>query len=140
MNEFTIYMITRFDNIKNLFIAFVTIFSIVLFISIIMYFVSETNISSSKTNNDEKYWTGFRERALECIKIFITALVLSVTTLVLIPNTNEAALIFLFPKIANSSFIKEDMPKEAKEIYDLAKKYIKKRMGEKNDANTRTRD
>ena len=44
---------------------------------------------------------------------------------VFIPNTKQAAMIFVAPKIINSEFMQEDLPAETRELYELAKEYLK---------------
>ena len=50
---------------------------------------------------------------------------------IFIPTTREAATIFVLPKIANSELVSEEIPKEAREIYGLAKEWFKKAVKEK---------
>ena len=46
----------------------------------------------------------------------------------MIPTTKEAAVLFVAPKIVNSEFVQEDLPEEAKELYGLAKQYLKEQV------------
>ena len=51
---------------------------------------------------------------------------------VFIPTTKEMALIKVLPAISNSRFVSEELPKEAGEIYMLAKEALKEKLvGEK---------
>jgi len=43
----------------------------------------------------------------------------------LTPTTKEASVLYIAPKVINSEFVNEDLPEEAKELYGLAKQYLK---------------
>ena len=43
----------------------------------------------------------------------------------MIPSTKEMATIYVIPKIANSTFVNETLPAEMKDIYGMAKDWMK---------------
>lgn len=49
---------------------------------------------------------------------------------VFLPSTKEMAAIIVIPKLANSKLVNETIPEEAKELYDLAKGWMKNMAGE----------
>jgi hypothetical protein len=59
----------------------------------------------------------------------ITA-VLSGLLLTFTPTTKEAAIIWGVPKVLNSEFVQEELPKETKELYGLAKMWLKQKIEE----------
>jgi len=42
----------------------------------------------------------------------------------MIPTTQEAAVLYVAPKVINSEFSQETLPQEAKELYGLVKEYL----------------
>lgn len=65
-------------------------------------------------------------------KLWITAfgmyaaLIVSTLTLIFLPSTKEMAAIKIIPVICNSEFVQKELPKESKELYDIAKYAVKK--------------
>lgn len=55
--------------------------------------------------------------------VFVPALLIALA-LNFVPTSKQYAMIKIFPKIANSDIAKE-MPQDAKEIYQMAKDYLK---------------
>ena len=49
------------------------------------------------------------------------------------PTTNQYAMMKVGPHVLNSDFVREDMPKEAQEVYGLAKEYVKAQLTEKEE-------
>lgn len=50
---------------------------------------------------------------------------------ILIPTKEEVAFIYITPKITNSNFVQEQIPSDAKELYENFKLYIKKQVEKK---------
>lgn len=59
-----------------------------------------------------------------CLSIFVMVCLLDIA----IPSTKEMAAIIIIPKLTESEIVKRDIP----EIYDLAIKYLKTELTEKN--------
>ncbi len=55
---------------------------------------------------------------------------ISSVMLIITPTTKQMATILVLPKVVNSEFVQEDLPKEGKEIYELMKKYLIKQVGD----------
>lgn len=51
--------------------------------------------------------------------------VISALALIFLPSTKEMAAIKIIPVIYNSDFVQKELPKEGKELYDLAKVAVK---------------
>ena len=71
------------------------------------------------------------KRFARCLR-FWALLGLVSTTLVLtfVPSTKQAAVILVVPAVVNSEFVTTTIPKEAKEIYALAKQWMRERVEE----------
>lgn len=67
----------------------------------------------------------FYKRLLIFVKSMYVILSIAILTLVFLPSTKEMAAIKLIPVIYNSDFVQKELPKEGKELYDLAKAAIK---------------
>lgn len=84
------------------------------------YGESEETLNASKEQLTRyiNYWT----------KIFKRILILPFIFLILrnmLPTTKEMATIYVIPKIANSNFVNETLPAEMKDIYSMAKQWMK---------------
>lgn len=64
---------------------------------------------------------GKLKKAYTAIAIF---LLIDGALCVLVPTTKQAALIYAAPQVLNSTFVNETMPREAQEIYGLAKQWL----------------
>jgi len=67
------------------------------------------------------------------LKLGAVAFFLLLSGAVLIPTTKQAAIIWGVPKILDSELVKEDLPEEAKEVYGLAKQWLKNRADTPNE-------
>lgn len=67
----------------------------------------------------------FYKRLLIFVKSMYIIIITAILTLVFLPSTKEMAAIKLIPVIYNSDFVQKELPKEGKELYDLAKVAIK---------------
>ena len=126
ITESTVYWITRLDGIHN----FLSILSIITgapaVLSLIAFFAT-----FMISEGEEEFHTAMK---LE-LRAFLIGIVLFVVfslVSVFIPTTKEMALIKVLPAISNSRFVSEELPKEAGEIYMLAKEALKEKLvGEK---------
>lgn len=80
------------------------------------------------TSGDDAYNIGVFKLAARWLLISSLVLVCVVTAKVCLPTTNEMAMIYVVPKIVNANFVQEDLPKDAREIYDLAKQAVVKQL------------
>lgn len=67
----------------------------------------------------------FYKRLLICVKSMYIIIITAILTLLFLPSTKEMAAIKLIPVIYNSDFVQKELPKESRELYDLAKVAIK---------------
>jgi hypothetical protein len=49
----------------------------------------------------------------------------------IVPTKTEFALIYLVPKVGNSQFVNETLPKESEEIFQMFKTYLKQELENK---------
>ena len=68
----------------------------------------------------------FYKRLLIFVKSMYVIIGIAILTLVFLPSTKEMAAIKLIPVIYNSDFVQKELPKEGKELYDLAKVAVKR--------------
>lgn len=122
----TIYWITRMDGIHDFLIGLCIITGILAVLSLIILFST-----FMACEGKEEFHTAIK---LELRAFFISIVLFVVFFLasVFIPTTREMALIKVLPAISNSRFVSEELPKEAGEIYMLAKEALKEKLvGEK---------
>lgn len=67
----------------------------------------------------------FYKRLLIFVKSMYVILGIAILTLIFLPSTKEMVAIKLIPVIYNSDFVQKELPKEGKELYDLAKVAVK---------------
>lgn len=68
----------------------------------------------------------FYKRLLIFVKSMYVIIGIAILTLIFLPSTKEMAAIKLIPVIYNSDFVQKELPKEGKELYDIAKVAIKR--------------
>lgn len=68
----------------------------------------------------------FYKRLLIFVKSMYIIISIAILTLIFLPSTKEMAAIKLIPVIYNSDFVQKELPKEGKELYDIAKYAVKK--------------
>lgn len=68
----------------------------------------------------------FYKRLLIFVKSMYVIIGIAILTLIFLPSTKEMAAIKLIPVIYNSDFVQKELPKESKELYDLAKIAVKR--------------
>lgn len=68
----------------------------------------------------------FYKRLLIFVKSMYIIISIAILTLIFLPSTKEMAAIKIIPVIYNSDFVQKELPKESKELYDLAKIAVKR--------------
>lgn len=122
ITPFSIYLIMRLDSIKSTLTGMSALFSFIGFIALVAFLVSL----------DSESETCLKVRKI-CSRIVLTAISIVIFCIVshaFVPSTKEAAAIVLVPKIVNSEFVQETLPKESKELYFMAKEYLKEKIEE----------
>ena len=126
ITESTIYWITRLDGIHDFLIGLCIITGILAVLSLITFFAT-----FMVSEGEEEFHPAMKFELRACF-ISIALLVVFSLVSVFIPTTKEMALIKVLPAISNSRFVSEELPKEAGEIYMLAKDAVKEKLvGEK---------
>lgn len=126
ITESTVYWITRLDGIHNFLISLCIITGILAVLSLITFFAT-----FMVSEGEEDFHPAMKFELRTC---FISIALLAVFFLVsvFVPTTKEMAMIKVLPAISNSKFMSEELPKEAGEIYMLAKEALKEKLvGEK---------
>ena len=126
ITESTIYWITRMDGIHNFLIGLCVITGILAVLILIILF------STFMASEGKEEFHKAMKLELRAFLIGIALIVVFFLASVFIPTTKEMALIKVLPAISNSRFVSEELPKEAGEIYMLAKEALKEKLvGEK---------
>lgn len=126
ITESTIYWITRLDGIHNFLGILGVITCAPAVLSLMAFFVT---IMTSE--GKEEFHPAMKFELRACLIGIVLFVVFSLVS-VFIPTTKEMALIKVLPAISNSRFVSEELPKEAGEIYMLAKEALKEKLvGEK---------
>lgn len=117
ITHWTIYLILMLDNLKVLFICFLMLSTLTLVI------ISALTIADITDKGSKQLW--------RCLRSSIASFLFFASAVALIPNTKQMAMILVIPKIANSEFVQETLPQEAKELYAIAKEALKEIFKEK---------
>lgn len=126
ITESTIYWITRMDGIHDFLIGLCIITGILAVLILITLF------STFMVYEGKEEFHPAMKFELRAFLIGIVLFVVFFLASVFIPTTKEMALIKILPAISNSRFVSEELPKEAGEIYMLAKEALKEKLvGEK---------
>jgi hypothetical protein len=124
MTTMQIYLFTRLDTINNISIFFmvigiitVIVFSIAWLIAYVK-FQDDPNMSESTNLYNRKEWQGWLNLWAKLTKRFIPFAIVTIFLCIIIPNENEAAAIYLIPKISNNQDIQK-IPNDAAKIIRL---------------------
>jgi len=109
-----LYWILMLDNIR-------TVLGVCMGLSvffIVVSFVILVNVDTRKSN------------ICGVISLIVSALLLItfISGRAFTPSTKQMATIIVAPKLINSNFVQKDLPKEAKELYGMAKSYLKEQV------------
>lgn len=134
ISAWTIYWFIKLDAIINIMggLGFVSIMTCIIVLCAVVFIAAiRADISPGYYLNKEQadakiekltkylnYWTKLFKRLIIFPFIFI---ILSN----MLPTTKEMAVIYVIPKIANSNFVNETLPNEMKDIYIMAKEWMK---------------
>ena len=114
MSHWTLYWITRLDQIQML-------FGVGIAASIIACFIFGNMVILADDENDNEKVKSMAKRFYKSL----SAMFLCCFIIALVPNTKDMALIYVAPKIINSEFT-EEVATEAKEITSMALDRLKK--------------
>ena len=126
----TIYWITRMDGIHDFLIGLCIITSILAVLSLIILF--STFMVCNGIEGKEKEFYSVMKLELKTFFTGIISFIIIFLISVFIPTTKEMAMIKVLPAISNSKFMSEELPKDIREVYLMAKDAVKEKLvGEK---------
>lgn len=124
ISAWTIYWFIKLDAIRNIFAGFLPLSVIIVFLLLAgagaFWLFSQEAYGESEEN--------LKKNGLLCFKYFKRLLIIPIFCIIMkemLPTTKEMAAIYVIPKIANSSFVNETLPAEMKDIYSMAKEWMK---------------
>lgn len=124
ITKFDLYMLLKLDDIryimKGLSLALIAVAAACAFIAVVG--AEELSEKTIRRMVHTAIVTGILFLAMIC-------------TRALLPSTKQAAVIYAGPAIANSKFVREDLSNEGRELYDLAKEWLKAAVEEKKKGN-----
>lgn len=139
-SEFALYMLTRCDSVNNILTILMVIFIVVCVVSSIIVLVCIGNHMDHINDSKTEFWIDNMKKSKKLRNISLFFAVLFMILQAATPTTKEMAFIYVVPKIVNSDAVQKEIPKEVKELYIMAKDFLKQQMEIKNDRNTRVRD
>lgn len=123
-----LYWLTRLDPLRESMIWLI----IMLAAAAVMVGICTLFFSDPSTSCGEEDRKKSKVLAVKCVRLSVSFAVLFLVSIFvrsLIPTTKEAAVIYCVPAIANSEFVSETLPSEAKELFSLAKDWLKAAVG-----------
>lgn len=123
-----IYLLMRLDGIRNVCVSigiFAFVFAFLfIFISFMMQEPDDTPSTKERLVASRKF--GWLLSIIGCVFTVVGMFV---------PSTKEAIAIYVIPKVMNSEFVNNKLPKETEELYTLLKQYIKMDLAKKSEGN-----
>lgn len=126
MSAWEVYLLLKLDSISALFETFAFIGGFITIIAMIIYFVIRSDNSIEDMASFKKVLSYFT------IATFITIL-----GFIAIPNTKQAALIWVVPKITSEQNV-TIASDEAKELYGLAKEWLVEKVKDENPEHSKS--
>lgn len=138
-SEFALYMLTRCDAINNILIALMVIFIIVCVISFIAVLICTDNYYYHINDVKTSFWIDNMKKSKKTRNISMFFVVVFMILHAAMPTTKEMAFIYVIPKIVNSEMVQKEIPKEVKELYSIAKDFLKQQTEIEHHKNTRVK-
>lgn len=117
----TLYWIMKLDDIKSTFsdeMAFITTMGVLALV--VLTIARSVNVADGNTGS---------VKTIDSVRRYlwwpIPLLIVEILVSLFLPTTKQAAVILTVPAMLNSEFVSETLPKEGKELYDLAKGWLK---------------
>ena len=139
-SEFALYMLTRCDSVNNILTILMVMFIVVCVVSSIFVLVCIGNHMDHINDGKTEFWIDNMKKSKKLRNISLFFAVLFMILQAATPTTKEMAFIYVVPKIVNSDAVQKEIPKEVRELYIMAKDFLKQQMEIKNDRNTRIRE
>lgn len=138
-SEFAIYMITRCDAINNLLTVLIVIFIVTFIINSIAVFVCISNHHDHIDDVKTSFWVDNIKKFKRARNISLLFSVVFMVLCVATPTTKEMAFIYVVPKIVNSEIVQKEIPEEVRELYLIAKDFLKQQTKIEHDENIRVK-
>lgn len=128
MSGFEVYLITAADRVSSVLhgiffasaiIGVVSVFSLVIVLSI-MYDAGKDRLVC--VSEQERYTSA--RSMLKYPLLGLCLFLLSAFLYCITPTTRDLALVYIVPKITNSEFVCEQLPKDLQDVYALAKQRV----------------
>lgn len=123
MTHFEAYLLTRLDSVTG-FLNFLSVICVgFLFIAGISYIFQATDRSRFNSEKENEHLDNIKSKSTHLIKYALPSLIVIVFLNSLIPNTKEAAFIYIAPKIVNNQDLQESLEK-IPELSKLGLEYL----------------
>lgn len=123
------YWFVKFDDIHSFLSPIIVIDTIVIILLGICCFISLL-VCADDTIASDKQFKKVRKSVHKITLVSTVIFLIFSSTNTLLPTTKQMAVIKILPAIVNSEFMQKELPAEAKELYILAKEYIKDQIKE----------
>lgn len=132
ITESTIYWITRLDGIRTAAGICLGVGIIVIVICSIFWGVQVNELMDTFSKERREHLESILKLAIKTACCSAFAVVICISILLFVPSTKEMTMIKILPAISNSKFVSEELPKDVREIYVMAKEAVKEKLvGEK---------
>jgi hypothetical protein len=130
ISAWTIYWFIKLDSIISLcggFAFFTIMLFLLVLVGVMVCYGTRSGHMGGYCRNEEKaeLWYGYAKYWTKMAKRIVILPILFIILHNMIPSTKEMATIYVIPKIANSTFVNETLPAEMKDIYGMAKDWMK---------------
>ena len=123
-----LYWLFKLDDIHTM----LDIFTILVGSALGIFFVIRFDIIMASFDfNLQEETHEVRKKLYHIFNILLVILVISVVIKTFLPTTNQMVTLKVVPEIVNSEFIQKDFPEELKELYAIAKEYMKEQINQK---------
>jgi hypothetical protein len=112
-----VYWITRLDDIRDISFVLSVVSGTMIFLTILFYGINKSDGTFKSINSYRMMYF-----------IFTPIAIVSVLILIFVPRTKEAAAIYIIPTVANSHFVQDTIPAEMKDVYGIAKGWLKDKL------------
>lgn len=114
------------DNIHDTLTGIIILLAIFWILSLIIFGVFTFEEIDNAITQDKKSVKKFQTFFFRIFLFLSLLLFILAGAKTFTPTTNQMAAIIFAPKVVNSDFVQEDLPKEGKEVYQLFKQWLQK--------------
>jgi len=123
MEWWEVYLLLKLDAFCGLVLSFTITLGVLAMVSLIVFIVSHDSSMWCAGDVVERQAT-FQKMMRKILIWIIPLFFMSLTVNTLIPNTKQAAAMWVIPRLTKSEFMTNELPKEAKELYSLFKAWL----------------